>query len=120
MAITDTQSKVLESADRMRQATIAIEDRDFYNHKGVSLTGLLRAIVTNARGGSTQGGSTLTQQLVKQVFFLEESKERGRCCIPRKIKELILSYIEVERMYNKEQIIALTSMNLPMEDVETA
>ena len=98
--------KSTEISDRMRQATIAIEDRDFYNHKGVSFTGLLRAIVNNARGGSTQGGSTLTQQLVKQVFFPEESKERGIKGIPRKIKELILS-IEVERMYNKEQIIAL-------------
>ena len=65
--------KSTEISDRMRQATIAIEDRDFYNHKGVSFTGLLRAIVNNARGGSTQGGSTLTQQLVKQVFFPEES-----------------------------------------------
>lgn len=90
----------------MKQATIAIEDRDFYKHKGVSPTGLLRAALNNAQGGSTQGGSTLTQQLVKQVFFADEAKERGIKGIPRKIKELILA-IEVERMYNKEQIIAL-------------
>ena len=93
-------------SERMRQATVAIEDRDFYKHHGVSVTGLLRATLNNARGGSTQGGSTLTQQLVKQVFFAEESKERGIKGIPRKIKELILS-IEVERMYNKDQILAL-------------
>ncbi len=93
-------------SDRMRQATVAIEDRDFYNHKGISITGLIRATLNNASGGSTQGGSTLTQQLVKQVFFAEESKERGIKGIPRKIKELILA-IEVERMYNKDQIIAL-------------
>lgn len=90
----------------MKQATIAIEDRDFYKHKGVSFTGLIRATLNNARGGSTQGGSTLTQQLVKQVFFADEAKERGIKGIPRKIKELILA-IEVERMYNKDQIIAL-------------
>lgn len=90
----------------MKQATVAIEDRDFYKHKGVSFTGLARATLNNARGGSTQGGSTLTQQLVKQVFFSEEAHERGVKGIPRKIKELFLA-MEVERMYNKDQIIAL-------------
>jgi penicillin-binding protein 1A len=53
-----------------------------------------------------QGGSTLTQQLVKQVFFAEESNKRGLDGVPRKIKEIILS-IEVERMYNKDQILNL-------------
>jgi penicillin-binding protein 1A len=95
-----------EISDVMKQATVAIEDRDFYNHHGVSPTGLLRAVVNNAQGGSTQGGSTLTQQLVKQVFFTDEAQERGLAGIPRKIKELILS-IEVERMYNKDQILTL-------------
>lgn len=96
-----------EISKYMKDATIAIEDRDFYNHHGVSPTGLLRAFLNNAGGGSTQGGSTLTQQLVKQVFFPpDEYQKRGLDGIPRKIKELILS-IEVERMYNKEQILTL-------------
>lgn len=91
----------------IKQATVAIEDRDFYKHGGVSITGLMRAAVNNASGGSVQGGSTLTQQLVKQVFFPpEETQNRGFGGIPRKIKELILS-IEVERMYNKDQILTL-------------
>jgi len=90
----------------MKQATVAIEDKDFYRHKGVSLTGLIRATVNNAGGGSTQGGSTLTQQLVKQVFFADEAQKRGLNGIPRKIKEVILA-IEVERMYDKAQIIDL-------------
>jgi membrane peptidoglycan carboxypeptidase len=90
----------------MKDATVAIEDRDFYNHHGISVTGLLRAFVNNAGGGSTQGGSTLTQQLVKQVFFADEAQKRGLDGVPRKIKEVILS-IEVERMYNKEQILDL-------------
>lgn len=101
--------QVIESKDInevMRQATIAIEDRDFYNHNGVSISGLTRATINNARGGSTQGGSTLTQQLVKQVFFADEANERGMAGIPRKIKELILA-IEVERMYDKDQILTL-------------
>ena len=95
-----------EISERVKQATIAIEDRDFYKHRGVSPTGLARATFNNARGGSTQGGSTLTQQLVKQVFFADEAGERGLGGIPRKIKEVILA-VEVERMYDKDQILTL-------------
>jgi len=90
----------------IKQATVAIEDKDFYNHGGVSASGLMRAAFNNIGGGSTQGGSTLTQQLVKQVFFADQSAERGFGGIPRKVKEIILS-IEVERMYNKSQILNL-------------
>ncbi len=95
-----------EIAKSMKDATIAIEDKDFYDHNGVSPTGLLRAAINNSQGESTQGGSTLTQQLVKQVFFADEASDRSLGGIPRKIKELILA-IEVERIYNKEQILDL-------------
>jgi len=90
----------------MRQATVAIEDKDFYKHHGVSWTGLARSLLNNLRGGSTQGGSTLTQQLIKQVYFSDQASNRGLGGIPRKIKEIILS-LEIERMYDKEQIITL-------------
>ncbi len=90
----------------MKKATVAIEDKDFYKHGGVSLTGITRALINNYGGGSTQGGSTLTQQLVKQVFFSDEAQKRGIAGIPRKIKEVILA-VEVERMYNKDQILNL-------------
>lgn len=90
----------------MKQATVAIEDKDFYKHGGISFTGTLRAVINNSNGGSTQGGSTLTQQLVKQVFFADQAAQRGLGGIPRKIKEAILS-IEVERMYDKDQILNL-------------
>ncbi len=90
----------------MKEATVSIEDREFYKHSGVSLSGTLRAFFTNIRGGNTQGGSTLTQQLVKQVFFSDEAQDRGLGGIPRKIKEIILA-LEVERMYNKDQILTL-------------
>lgn len=93
-------------SENMRLATIAIEDKDFYSHNGISVSGLTRAFVNNTSGQSTQGGSTLTQQLVKQVFFADEAQDRGLGGIPRKIKEVILS-IEVERMYNKEEILNL-------------
>lgn len=96
-----------EIADSMKKATIAIEDKDFYKHAGFSFSGIMRAAVSNVQGnGATQGGSTLTQQLVKQVFFADEAGDRGLGGIPRKIKEVILS-VEVERMYNKDQILTL-------------
>ncbi len=95
-----------EISPLVKKATVAIEDKDFYKHGGISFTGITRAVVNNYGGGSTQGGSTLTQQLVKQVFFADEAQQRGLAGIPRKIKEIILS-IEVERMYNKDQILNL-------------
>lgn len=91
----------------MKDATVAIEDKDFFKHGGFSLTGILRAALNNSGStGGTQGGSTLTQQLVKQVFLADQAQNRGLSGIPRKIKEVILS-VEVERMYNKDQILTL-------------
>lgn len=96
-----------EIAQTMKDATVAIEDKDFYKHGGFSLSGIIRATVSNIRGeGATQGGSTLTQQLVKQAFFAEESKERGIKGIPRKIKELILA-VEVDTRFSKQQILTM-------------
>lgn len=93
-------------SDNLKKATVAIEDRDFFKHSGVSVTGTVRAAFNNFTGGEVQGGSTLTQQLVKQVFFSDEADNRGLSGIPRKIKELILA-IEIERMYDKDQILTL-------------
>lgn len=95
-----------EISDTMKQAIIAIEDQDFYEHNGVSLSAIFRAAVNNLQGGAIQGGSTLTQQLVDQVFFSDEQKQRSLAGIPRKIKESILA-IEVERMYDKGDILTL-------------
>lgn len=93
-------------SDNLKKATVAVEDRDFFKHSGVSISGTLRAVINNFSGGQVQGGSTLTQQLVKQVFFADEAGNRGLGGIPRKIKELILA-IEIERMYDKDQILTL-------------
>jgi penicillin-binding protein 1A len=90
----------------MKQATIAIEDKDFRKHGGISIAGISRSLINNLNGGSVQGGSTLTQQLVKQVFFADEASDRGLGGVPRKIKEMILS-VEVERMYDKDAILTL-------------
>ncbi len=110
-------------SEYMKQATIALEDRDFYEHEGVSFSGIIRSAIVNARGGQVQGGSTLTQQLVKQVYLAEEANKRGIDGIPRKIKEVILAF-EVERMYSKEDILKLylneSSYGGPRNGVESA
>ena len=93
-------------ATYMRQATVAIEDRNFYNHPGVDWTALIRAGLSTVTGQGVQGGSTLTQQLIKQVYFSDEAKDRTVTGLPRKIKEVILA-LEIEKMYDKEQIITM-------------
>jgi penicillin-binding protein 1A len=95
----------------MKQATISIEDKDFYKHGGISVTAIIRAGFTNLTGGEVSGASTLTQQLIKQVFFAQDS-QANRLDIGRKLKEAILS-IEVERMYTKDQILALYLNEVP-------
>jgi len=95
-----------EIAESMRQATIAIEDRNFYSHIGVDFGALIRATFSTLTGRGVQGGSTLTQQLIKQVYFSDEAASENRGGLTRKIKELILA-IELEKMYNKEQILTM-------------
>lgn len=101
-----------EISKHIKDATVAIEDKDFFKHPGVSFTGIIRATLNNAFGsGNTQGASTLTQQLVKQIFF-EQDATVNRLDIQRKVKEAILA-LEVERMYNKDQIITLYNNETP-------
>lgn len=95
-----------EISSYMRQATVAIEDKNFYNHPGVDLGAIIRATFATLSGKGVQGGSTLTQQLIKQLYFSDEASSENRGGIARKIKELILS-IELEKTYEKEQIITM-------------
>ena len=90
----------------MRHATVAIEDKNFYSHPGIDLMALVRATFATLSGKGVQGGSTLTQQLIKQVYFSDEAASENRGGLTRKIKELILA-IELEKMYDKEQIITM-------------
>ncbi|WP_395666196.1 transglycosylase domain-containing protein [Methylocella sp.] len=82
------------------KAFVAIEDRRFYSHWGVDPIGVLRAATRNAAGGATQGGSTLTQQLAKNLFLTQERT------FSRKIQEAILA-VWLERKYSKNQILEL-------------
>ncbi|MGD8374266.1 MAG: transglycosylase domain-containing protein [Candidatus Woesebacteria bacterium] len=112
---TDNYKLVVDSVDindNMKNATVAIEDKDFYKHSGISITGIMRATISNVTGGgNVQGASTLTQQLVKNVFFANDAEE-NRLNVSRKIKEMILA-VEVERMYNKDQILTLYLNEVP-------
>ncbi|MDO4978868.1 MAG: transglycosylase domain-containing protein [Candidatus Saccharibacteria bacterium] len=95
-----------EISTYMRQATVAIEDKNFYNHPGVDVWGIIRAAFSTLSGRGVQGGSTLTQQLIKQLYFSSEAANRTVTGLPRKVKEMILA-LEVEKMYTKEQIITM-------------
>lgn len=88
---------------KMLQATITAEDRSFCEHGGFSVTGLARAVVFLGKRG---GGSTLTQQLVKNAILSNEHR------LSRKIKELIIS-IELERRYSKDEILQIYFNEIP-------
>lgn len=84
----------------IQQSTIAIEDKDFYTNQGFSVIGYLRAVRDIMLFRRLSGGSTLTQQLVKNTLLTQERT------IPRKIKEFILA-VQVDRKYSKDQILEL-------------
>ena len=86
----------------VRQATVATEDQSFYQNPGYDVEGILRAFVSNLQGGPIQGGSTITQQLVKNVLIAPD--ERGERSYSRKVQEIILSG-EITRRYSKDQIL---------------
>jgi penicillin-binding protein 1C len=90
----------------LQQGTISVEDRNFYTNSGFSITGYLRAALNLVLLRGVSGGSTLTQQLVKNVLLSSEQT------IPRKIKELMLS-IQVDRKYSKDQILEMYLNDVP-------
>ncbi len=81
----------------VRHAVLAAEDRGFYSNRAFSITGIARAVINNLKGGSLQGGSTITQQYAKTAFLTPSRT------IQRKIKELVIS-IKLENQLSKDQI----------------
>ncbi|MEU4219825.1 transglycosylase domain-containing protein [Actinoplanes sp. NPDC026623] len=81
----------------VRSAILAAEDRDFYDHSGVSIRGVLRALVADV-GGSRQGASTITQQYARNAFLTQDVS------VERKAKEFALA-IRLERRYTKDEIL---------------
>ncbi len=85
----------------VKNATVAIEDSEFYQHNGIRLTSIFRAILANLTSASfSQGGSTITQQIVKNALLTNEKT------ITRKLKEWVLS-LKIERVLSKEDILSL-------------
>ena len=85
----------------LRDATIAIEDKRFYEHSGVDMRGVARAVFENLRGRRlAQGGSTITQQLAKNIYLTQ------RKTIQRKIQEIFLAIL-IERNFSKDRILEL-------------
>lgn len=102
--------KLDEIPKALKDATLSAEDRNFYQHKGVSITGILRSVVKNVFTGSKVGGSTLTQQLVKNAILSPEKT------YTRKIKEWILSY-QIERKFSKDEILQMYFNEIPYGSV---
>ncbi len=89
------------------QATISIEDKEFYRHHGFSIRGIVRAVFSNAtHEDSLQGGSTITQQLVKNRLLTSERTMK------RKVRELLLSIL-VEGTYSKDEILEMYLNQVP-------
>jgi 1A family penicillin-binding protein len=98
--------KIDEIPEYVKTSTIAIEDKDFYKHIGFSTTGIARAAYNTIFKQKLQGGSTLTQQLVKNVLLSPERTVR------RKIREFVLTLV-VEVIYSKDQIFEMYLNQIP-------
>ncbi|MFH0853499.1 MAG: PBP1A family penicillin-binding protein [bacterium] len=94
--------------EHMKWATIDIEDKDFYKHGGVDLRGIFRAVIINIINLDTtgQGGSTITQQFIKNAILTTEKS------YVRKIKEAVLAY-QIEKRFTKDQILKLYFNEIP-------
>lgn len=93
--------------DVVRAATITLEDRDFYNHHGIKFTAIARAILKDTvLQGPRQGGSTITQQFVKNSLLTNERT------LTRKLKEVILS-LEMEQKFSKDEILTMYLNEIP-------
>lgn len=95
-----------ELPDYIKDATVAIEDKDFYKHHGFSAIGITRALYNTIFKQKLQGGSTLTQQLVKNTLLTPERTVR------RKIREFTLAVV-VETIYSKDKILELYLNQIP-------
>lgn len=95
-----TPVKMDQIPDYLKKATVSVEDKNFYAHGGFDPQGILRAVYTNVFTGQKIGGSTLTQQLVKNVLLTSEKT------YSRKIKEFLLA-VQIESRYNKDEILLM-------------
>ncbi len=92
--------------DHVKWASIVLEDKNFYNHKGFSVWAMFRTAITNIIYNRRAGGSTLTQQFIKNAVLTPEKK------ITRKIKEVVLAY-RLEKKFNKDEILQMYLNEIP-------
>ena len=85
------------------EATVATEDERFYEHNGIDLTGIVRALVNNLLGNDLEGASTITQQLVRNTILADEADEVS---YSRKVREMYLA-IKLEEIYDKNEILLM-------------
>lgn len=95
-----TPVKLADIPKNLQNATVAIEDKDFYTHPGFDIRGIVRSALVDFKGTGFQGGSTITQQLIKSAFLTPEPT------IIRKVKEIALAFW-AERVYSKQHILEL-------------
>lgn len=94
-------TEVSEMPQIYLKAVVAVEDHRFYNHSGIDLVSIARAIIADVKAGKfVEGGSTITQQLAKNMYFTQEKK------ITRKIAEVFMAF-ELESNLNKDEILEL-------------
>lgn len=95
-----TPVKLEDIPEYLRQATVAIEDKNFYKHQGFDPIGIMRGFLRIFTRGRAAGGSTLTQQLVKNVLLTNDRT------LVRKVKEFVLA-IQIEKKYTKDEILQM-------------
>jgi penicillin-binding protein 1A len=96
-----TEIPLSEMGENIKNATIAIEDEHFYSHSGIRPTSIVRAVLVNIfKGSLSQGGSTITQQIIKNTLLNRDKT------ITRKIKEWVLA-LKLERQFSKDQILTI-------------
>ncbi len=100
----DIKRKVVtneEISQYVKDATVAIEDEDFYKHGGIKITAIIRAVIANLTGARfSQGGSTITQQVIKNSLLTSEK------AISRKMKEWVLA-LRLEKTFSKKEILTI-------------
>ena len=98
----DGENRILLTADQipdnLRKAAVAIEDKRFYKHSGVDWRGTIRAVFSTVTGGGVQGGSTITQQLIKNITGNNETT------VKRKVTEIYRA-LQLEKKYDKDEIL---------------
>lgn len=113
-----------EISSHLQKATLAAEDDNFYNHPGIDIKSIARALIFDifkGKNGSVQGGSTITQQFIKNAMFLETNNE-GKVVGPaprtisRKIQEAIMTF-ELERKYSKDEILEFYLNQVPFGSI---